>query len=110
KQAGYATNPRYPQIIINLIVKYQLDRFDQPETYVQKVRREDRVLEDINNEKPSENNIQKEEPATDSYTVQKGDTLYSIAKRFGFTVDELKAINNLPDYGIRLGQKLIVRR
>lgn len=110
KSAGYATNPRYPQIIINLIVKYQLDRFDQSETYVQKVKREDRVLEDINNQKTVDIKIQKEEPATDTYTVQKGDTLYSVAKRFGFTVDELKAINNLPDYSIRIDQKLIVRR
>lgn len=112
KAAGYATNPRYPQILINIIVRYQLDRFDQPETYVQKVKREDRVLGDINEGigKTQEAPVSKEEPASDTYTVVKGDTLYAIAKRFGFTVDELQAINNLPDTGVQLGQKLIVRR
>lgn len=28
KKAGYATNPKYPQLLINLIEKYRLDRFD----------------------------------------------------------------------------------
>lgn len=28
KKAGYATNPKYPQLLINLIEKYHLDRFD----------------------------------------------------------------------------------
>ena len=30
-----------------------------------------------------------------TYTVQSGDTLYSIARRFNLTVDALKALNNL---------------
>ncbi|MBE7175561.1 MAG: glucosaminidase domain-containing protein [Mucilaginibacter polytrichastri] len=111
KAAGYATNPRYPQIIISIVERYQLDRYDQPETYVQKVKREDRVLSDINqNPNAAGRPVSKEKPADDSYVVVKGDTLYSIAKRFGFTVDELQAINNLPDTGVQIGQKLIVRR
>ncbi len=28
KKAGYATNPRYPELLINLIEKYDLDKFD----------------------------------------------------------------------------------
>src|SRR5476649_1691290 len=31
KQAGYATNPKYPQILIGIIQKYNLDQYDQPE-------------------------------------------------------------------------------
>ena len=30
KRAGYATNPKYPQLLINIIRKYHLNRFDQP--------------------------------------------------------------------------------
>ena len=42
------------------------------------------------------------------YIVQKGDTLYSIANRFGLTVDELKAINNLTSNIISTGQQLLI--
>ena len=42
------------------------------------------------------------------YTVVKGDTLYSIARKFNLTVDELKSINNLTSNTLSIGQKLIV--
>ena len=49
-------------------------------------------------------------PATrsyDSYTVQKGDTLYRIAKVNGITVDELKTLNNLNSSSVlKVGQVL----
>lgn len=40
------------------------------------------------------------------YFVQKKDTLFSIAKANGITVDELKAMNNLESNDIKIGQKL----
>ncbi len=43
-----------------------------------------------------------------SYTVQTGDTLFSIAKQFGVSIEELKRLNNLVDNNIRLGQVLNV--
>ena len=42
------------------------------------------------------------------YTVKQGDTLYSISKRFNISVDDIKAINNLADTGIKIGQKLVL--
>lgn len=42
------------------------------------------------------------------YTVIKGDTLWSIANKFGLTVNKLKELNNLSDNMIKIGQKLIV--
>ena len=42
------------------------------------------------------------------YTVQRGDTLYSIATRFNTTVEELIQINGLADKTIFVGQKLKV--
>ena len=44
-----------------------------------------------------------------TYTVQKGDSLYSIAKKFNTTVDRLKSLNNLLSNLLRIGQILIVR-
>jgi len=43
------------------------------------------------------------------HTVARGETLYSLAKRYGLSVDELRRINNLtPDQPIQAGQSLTV--
>lgn len=43
-----------------------------------------------------------------SYTVDSGDTLYSIAKKFNTTVPKLKEANNLVNNMLSIGQKLII--
>ena len=43
-----------------------------------------------------------------TYTVQKGDSLYSIAQRFNTTVAKLKELNNLTSNNLSIGQVLIV--
>lgn len=50
-----------------------------------------------------------EEPSTNTYIVKSGDTLYSIAKRYGMTVGDLKALNNLTSNTLRVGQTLKIR-
>ncbi|MBB5635555.1 LysM repeat protein [Pedobacter cryoconitis] len=118
KQAGYATNPRYPDMLINMIEKYNLHQYDQSESEKDKIKREDRVFTEINANIPKETKkfAPVETPVskqiintTDpNYTVQKGDTMYNISKRYNMTVDELKSLNGLTDEGVKIGQKLIV--
>jgi flagellum-specific peptidoglycan hydrolase FlgJ len=129
KDAGYATNPKYPQLIINIIQKYGLDAYDRPENEAQKVKREDRVLSEINNntgkatkdsiintapvnktyvEPVAKNSVSGTSPVNKTYTVVTGDTLYNISRRFGLTVDALKALNNMADNSIKIGQTLII--
>jgi len=43
---------------------------------------------------------------TTNYVVQKGDTLYSIARRYDTTVNELKNLNNLSSNTLDIGQTL----
>ncbi len=43
------------------------------------------------------------------YTVKSGDTLYSIARKYNLTVDEIKKLNNLTSNTLSIGQKLIVK-
>ena len=50
-----------------------------------------------------------QEKNTITYTVQKGDSLYSIAKKYNTTVDKLKQLNNLTSNLLSIGQILIVR-
>lgn len=42
------------------------------------------------------------------YTVKSGDSLWSISKKFGITVDELKSANNLSSNLLSVGQNLII--
>lgn len=44
------------------------------------------------------------------YVVQRGDSLYSIANKFGVTVNELKSANNLTSNLLSIGQTLIIPR
>lgn len=44
----------------------------------------------------------------DTYVVQKGDSLWSIAKRFNVGVEELKRSNNLTSNLISVGQRLVI--
>ncbi|MDR6942017.1 glucosaminidase domain-containing protein [Mucilaginibacter pocheonensis] len=110
KKAGYATNPKYPELLINIIVKYNLDQYDRSEGEIAKIKREDRVLSQINDSIGNTNTdtLTKTRPDDKIYTVKTGDTLYNISKRFGITVDELKALNSIADDHIAIGQKLIV--
>jgi LysM repeat protein len=43
------------------------------------------------------------------HTVENGQTLYSLAKRYNLTLNELKTLNNLKSNLIKVGQKLRVR-
>lgn len=47
--------------------------------------------------------------ADESYTVKKGDTLYSLSKKYEITVNELRAANNLSENDVlKIGQKLVI--
>ena len=48
----------------------------------------------------------KEEQAKDSYTVQKGDTLYSISKKMNIPIETIKKINKLDNNNLSIGQIL----
>jgi flagellum-specific peptidoglycan hydrolase FlgJ len=95
KAAGYATDPKYPEKLISLIERYQLQRYDAE------------VLgKDFTPTKSFE-----AVAANDNtkYTVVKGDTLYSISKRFNISIEDLKKKNNLVDNTLSLGQSIIVK-
>ena len=108
KDAGYATNPKYPDLLIGIIERYQLQRFDEKNYAWDRVRRthEPEVVKgEVQNEPTS-----KSTAGLKIYEVKPGDTLYSIAVRFGMSVLDLKSINSLHQETVYIGQLLIVSK
>ena len=100
KDAGYATDPKYPEKLIKIIEDYQLHEFD-------KIKEKDFKYPKI--DKKIDKNPEEIKYKTVLYEVQKGDTLYSISKRFMISIEDLKNRNGLKDYTISIGQKLIIK-
>lgn len=89
KKAGYATDPKYPDKLIRIIETYELYIYD----------------EEVLDRKKSKKRVKKSSKEK-FYIVEKGDTLYSISKKFNLTVDELKRYNTLDGNTINVGQEL----
>lgn len=51
---------------------------------------------------------EKDNPEEEYYIVQKGDTLYSISKKFKMKIEELKELNNISSDTLQVGQVLII--
>ena len=93
KKAGYATDPKYSNKLINLIERYSLDRFD----IKKKMKRKNNHIEVI--QQPTKKKL---------HLVQKGDTLYSISKKYKVDIKSLVQENQLENNTIFLGQNLII--
>lgn len=93
KQAGYATDSLYPSKLIGIIERYELYKIDN-EVLGRNFVPKPRVVTQV----PGE------------HLVQQGDTLYSLSKKYNLSVEELKSLNNIPDTGIAIGQKLKVKK
>jgi len=91
KAAGYATDSKYPHKLISLIERYELYKLDQEvlgdKTPVLSVDNADSSL---------------------THVVTKGDTLYSISKKYNVTVYELQTLNGLNGTNLKIGQELFV--
>lgn len=88
RKAGYATDPKYPKKLIDIIERYKLYKLDA----------------EVLGKKGKKSKKGKFKIST--YTVQKGDTLYSISQRFNMTVENLKELNGLDSNTIDIGQIL----
>lgn len=100
KKAGYATDKKYPKKIIKIIETYRLYEFD-------KFTKKD--LKRGKREKPKKSNTKPKKSIPEYYQVKKGDTLYSISRKFKITIDFLKEKNNLTTNILSIDQKLIIK-
>jgi len=102
KLAGYATDPKYPEKLISYIERYHLDQYDNM------VLGKDYVLDKNQNARPAAKVAVNDK--TNQYEVQKGDTLYSISKKYNISVEELKRQNNLFENAISVGQTILIKK
>ena len=94
KAAGYATDVKYPDKLIGLIERFELFKYDTEVLGTQsKFVKKDIVVAQ----------------GGDYYTIQQGDTLYSLSKRFNLSVADLKKLNNMSDNTISIGQQLKIK-
>lgn len=112
KKAGYATNPRYAELLIDIVSRYDLHLYDVAESNTQKIAREEKVFTEIVEQLPKEEEVAQAKPPVNMsiHEVKQGDTIYSISQRYGLNVSELKAINSLQDDKLVLGQLLLVSK
>ena len=94
KAAGYATDVQYPAKLIGIIERFQLYQYDGVE-----------IDKTVVTEKKRDNATQEGE----LYVVAKGDTLYSISKKYNIPIEELKKQNNIFDNAISIGQSIIIK-
>ncbi|MDY2588446.1 glucosaminidase domain-containing protein [Winogradskyella aquimaris] len=90
KKAGYATDRKYPDKLISLIERYQLYEYDQ-----EVLSSSDKSID-----------IVRVNSGTTIHIVAKGDTLYSLSKRYNTTVDAIISMNNLSSNTLAIGQEL----
>lgn len=109
KNAGYATDPKYPQKLIKIINDYRLYRFDKEATGA---GGEEIIISEkdtpVSVNSTNAGSLQKEISNIGVHEVQARETLYSLAKVYGVTVDNLKNWNKLTDNNIAIGQELFV--
>lgn len=90
RAAGYATDRKYPQKLISLIERYELHKYDKDvlgSNSVDIVRVDQGVMR---------------------YIIEKGDTLYSLSKRYNTTVEAIKELNNLGSNDLTVGQEIMI--
>ena len=85
RQAGYATDKKYPEKLIRIIEKYKLYELDNEVILDEKYK-----------------NVV-------THTVLKGETLFAISRKYRISVKEIKRINNLENNTIKINQRLVIR-
>ncbi|MEO6348530.1 MAG: glucosaminidase domain-containing protein [Aquaticitalea sp.] len=94
RAAGYATDRKYPEKLIELIERFNLQKYDEEVLgSPRKVRT-----------KPVESVSE-----VTTHEVVKGDTLYSLSKRYNISIDELQRLNGMRTNNLKLGQLLIIK-
>lgn len=118
KSAGYATDPRYADKLISLIERYELYKYDAQALNKKSTGPRPRTTPSVSdNTSVTSTSSSKSTKSTASTTskkknvhiVSKGETLYSISKRYSLTVAQLQKMNKLTGTNLSIGQTLKIK-
>jgi len=116
KKAGYATNPKYPKLLIDLIERYELNRFDSKRGQKKKVK--EAPTQTTGGEKGNEQQVDQVQiksriQVSDNFVkyiiVKRGDNLKSIAKECGIRTKRLLKYNERRKKKVYLGERIYLQ-
>lgn len=109
KDAGYATNPKYPQLLIDLIENLHLDQFDQANSNDLVTVADLKKTGSKSKEDSKQSVVIDQKSSASAHTVyahgnkvkyvvvKKGDTFYRIAQEFNLSLNQLYRYNDFDE-------------
>lgn len=93
KKAGYATNPKYADLLIDLIEDLELYQYD---TYQELTPGADLLVENktVNTKSTNTHQIYQNDKKVRYVIAKKGDTFYQLSKEFGLNLSQLHRYNS----------------
>ncbi len=91
KKAGYATNPKYPDLLIGIIEDLNLNQYDKTGLPSDDFKPE---LIAASESYTNKHSVVQHENKVKYVVAKKGDTFYKISKEFGVTLSQLYKYNN----------------
>ena len=96
KKAGYATNPKYDKLLIDLIEKHKLAEFDKKGILIEPEPLHIKIELDLLAEKEEKRTTLVNANRTKYVVAKDSDTFYRVASEFGLTLRQLHKYNDFP--------------
>ena len=106
KNAGYATDPKYPSKLIGIIERFGLSEFDKE---VLDPNFKKQVVSELPFIAPVEVSLVEAQDGGDYHIVQPKETLYSLSKKYETTVDRIKELNGFTTNDLSIGQRIKIK-
>jgi LysM repeat protein len=92
KEAGYATNPKYPELLVNLIEELKLDELDK--LGIQNNENVPAIASNTTKVQSQKHQVWQHENKVKYIVAGKGDTYYRISREFGLALWQLYKYND----------------
>lgn len=101
RKAGYATDPKYADKLISLIERYSLYNYD-----AEVLGKKSKFVGSVSEVQTKTSDVAS---LGSVHIVQKGETLYSISKKYNLTVEQVQTLNKMTGNTISVGQAIKIK-